>query len=310
VIRIYDATGLQAGGNVRLTVPAWRWLQQNDIFAAAGVSSTVDIAYAQVRVETAGGKAWFYASVIDATTGDPTTVPVLATPSTDLVVPSVAHAPGKASTQWRTDVAVFDPPSVGSSLTLEYTASGTTSPQTASATLPGGATAEWRDLLVSTFGLASSASSKGTLRLRSTTAIYATSRTYNEKSATETFGQYYPALAPQQGLAAGQTGVLAQLKKNAGFRTNVGAVNLGTSSCAVVFRLFGASGAPLGSAVALDVPAGQWLQRDDVFAAAGVSGADIAYATVEVQTAGGRAWAYASVVDNTTGDPTTVPVKW
>jgi hypothetical protein len=60
----------------------------------------------------------------------------------------------------------------------------------------------------------------------------------------------------------------------------------------------------------LDVPAGQWLQRDDVFAAAGVSGADIAYATVEVQTAGGRAWAYASVVDNTTGDPTTVPVKW
>lgn len=32
----------------------------------------------------------------------------------------------------------------------------------------------------------------------------------------------------------------------------------------------------------------------------------MAYATVDVLTEGGRAWAYASVIDNTTGDPTTV----
>ena len=310
VIRLYDATAHQVGSNVRLTVPARRWLQQNDIFAAAGATSSVDIAYAQVRVETPGGKAWFYASVIDATTGDPTTVPVLETTSATLIVPSVAHAPGKGGTQWRTDVATFCPSSAGASLTLEYTELGAASAQSQTDSLVPYGTAEWRDLLVSRFGLASTANSKGTLRLLASEPILATSRTYNEKSATETFGQYYPALAASQGLVAGQTGVLAQIKKNAGFRTNVGAVNLGSAACTVVFRLFGAGGGQLGAAVTLDVPAGQWLQRDDVFAAAGVSAStDIAYATVEVQTAGGRAWAYASVVDNTTGDPTTVPVK-
>jgi hypothetical protein len=30
---------------------------------------------------------------------------------------------------------------------------------------------------------------------------------------------------------------------------------------------------------------------------------------VEVLTAGGRVWAYASVIDNATGDPTTVAVQ-
>ena len=33
-----------------------------------------------------------------------------------------------------------------------------------------------------------------------------------------------------------------------------------------------------------------------------------AFATVEVTTPGGLAWAYASVIDNRTGDPTIVPL--
>jgi DNA-binding PadR family transcriptional regulator len=32
------------------------------------------------------------------------------------------------------------------------------------------------------------------------------------------------------------------------------------------------------------------------------------YATVEVLTEGGSVWGYASVIDNATGDPTTVPM--
>jgi hypothetical protein len=32
----------------------------------------------------------------------------------------------------------------------------------------------------------------------------------------------------------------------------------------------------------------------------------IGYATIEVRTAGGMVWAYGSVVDNGTGDPTTI----
>jgi hypothetical protein len=60
--------------------------------------------------------------------------------------------------------------------------------------------------------------------------------------------------------------------------------------------------------VTLNVTAGKWVQRDDIFAAAGVASADIAYATVDVTEAGAKVWAYASVIDNTTGDPTTIGV--
>jgi hypothetical protein len=35
----------------------------------------------------------------------------------------------------------------------------------------------------------------------------------------------------------------------------------------------------------------------------------LVYATVEVQTAGGTAWAYGALVDNRTGDPTTLAVQ-
>ncbi len=54
--------------------------------------------------------------------------------------------------------------------------------------------------------------------------------------------------------------------------------------------------------------AGRYLQSDDVFRLSGAGNQDVAYATVEVQTQGCKIWAYASVVDAITGDPTTIPV--
>jgi hypothetical protein len=55
--------------------------------------------------------------------------------------------------------------------------------------------------------------------------------------------------------------------------------------------------------------AGRFFQQDLVFNAAAAGSHDNAYATVEVLTTGCAAWAYASVIDNATGDPTTVPVQ-
>jgi hypothetical protein len=50
------------------------------------------------------------------------------------------------------------------------------------------------------------------------------------------------------------------------------------------------------------------VQVDDVFASCGAGDAAIAWARVEVRTPGGRLFAYASVIDNATGDPTIVPL--
>lgn len=307
-VKLFSVWGTQLGNTVTLAVPAGRWLQRNDIFAAAGVATT-DIAYATVEVKTAGGKIWAYASVIDATTGDPTTIPILSsTGATTKIVPSVAHAPGKSGTKWRTDVAVVNRNTSAADVFLTFVDYAGSAPVQFSVNLAAGGTVEWRDILVSALGYADTASVKGTLTIQSTLEVDVTSRTYNQKSATETFGQYYPAVHAGQALHHGEKGLLPQIKKNAAFRTNVGALNLGTSSCNVLVKLHGPDGAQLGNTVTIAVPAGRWVQQDDIFAAAGVASADIAYATVEIATVDGAAWAYASVVDATTGDPTTIPL--
>ncbi len=52
--------------------------------------------------------------------------------------------------------------------------------------------------------------------------------------------------------------------------------------------------------------AGQWEQVNDVFQVIGAGNRDIAHATVEVLSPTDLAWAYASVIDSATNDPTTV----
>ena len=87
-----------------------------------------------------------------------------------------------------------------------------------------------------------------------------------------------------------------------------GETYLGTGTCTAEFRLFDSSGAQVGSEYSMDVPVGRWQQKSDIFGAAGAGDQAIAYATVGLGGDGCLAWAYASVVDNDSGDPTTIPL--
>jgi PKD repeat protein len=234
------------------------------------------------------------------------TVTVAAAPANRYIVPSVAHSPGAGGTQWRTDVAAVNRSGRSASLTLTYVDDTQTLVRTAS--LANGATVEWPDIVVSKFGLSATAANKGTLLIGSNAALALTSRTYNQATAG-TYGQYYPALTVSDALAAGKVGVVPQIKKNAGFRTNLGIVNLGQQAVTVAVKLWSATGTQVGNTKQMTAQAGRWLQQDDIFGTTGAGNRDIAYATVEVQTTGGLVWAYASVIDNTTGDPTTFPIR-
>ena len=101
---------------------------------------------------------------------------------------------------------------------------------------------------------------------------------------------------------------MPQLKENEAFRSNLGVVVLTAASCRVRVGLRDAAGETVGTPRELDIAGGRWRQIDRVFVDLGAGPTDLGYAVVEVLTAGCRAWAYGSVVDNQTGDPTTVPV--
>jgi hypothetical protein len=57
------------------------------------------------------------------------------------------------------------------------------------------------------------------------------------------------------------------------------------------------------------VAPGAWKQVNEAIAAAGVNYAEGVYAVVEVQTAGAEIWAYATVIDNSSGDPTALRLE-
>jgi len=137
--------------------------------------------------------------------------------------------------------------------------------------------------------------------------VVVTARTYNE-GADGTFGQFLPGVDDGGKLAYGERGILPQIKKTSAFRTNIGFVNLGTSSVSLRTKLYSSTGSQLGNIVTTSIPANQWKQENDIFQKAAVSYCEVGYATIEVTTNGGKVWAYASVVDNGTGDPTTIPV--
>jgi len=229
------------------------------------------------------------------------------TESWTAVVPAASHAPGAAGSLWRTDLAVVNPGAAAASLTLAFVPVDGPS-VTRTATLAAGGTREWADVLVSLFGVASAGSASGAIRIGADAALCVASRTFNQDAAG-TFGGFLPAVTAAESLSPGRTGVLPHLVRNALFRTNVGVTNVGASSLVARVRLFRADGGAAGTPVDVTVPPGALVQVVDPFGVAGAGDQDVAFATVEVTTSGGLAWAYASVIDNRTGDPTIVPVE-
>lgn len=221
-----------------------------------------------------------------------------------LLVPAVAHLAGAGGTPWRTDLAVLNPTSQDAAMTFILHRDG---PElSAEAVLPAGSSTEWRDVLDGLFGLGGDTQMAGTVEILSDVPVVATARSY-AASQSGTFGQHLPALQERDGLGAGEPGLLLQLTRSAERYTNLGAVNLGSGPCAISVRLHAADGSPLGAPFGFDLAPAEWHQFFDVLAAAGEQLA--AWARVEVLTPEGRAWAYASIIDRVSRDPTTVPIQ-
>jgi len=218
-------------------------------------------------------------------------------------VAGIAHAGGAGGSVWRSTLCVTNRSGSRADLTLGYRMGS--SAVTRTHQLQSGWIKEWADVAVSLFDQIGSTS--GSIEIVSNVPIIVVARTYNE-APDGTFGQGMPGNGDSATLAYGQLGVLPQLKKTTAFRTNVGLMNHGVTACNVRIKLFSETGSQLGSTINTSVPAKQWEQINDVFDEAGVGECQIGFATIEILTAGGKIWAYGSVVDNGTGDPTTIPL--
>jgi hypothetical protein len=213
-------------------------------------------------------------------------------------VAAAARTAGVGDSVWRTDVGVLN--SCPDDVSVEARLHTSDAVLSQSLVIPGGQLQVLEDV-VSGF---TDEEVTGALELVADSPIAVTSRTFNQ-AATGTFGQSLDGVTSSDGLSAGDSVSLQPLREDSAFRTNIGALNMGSVPASVSVTLLDALGAVVGS-FELEVPAGRTVQDNRPYLQR-LGRSDIAagYALVTVQSGDG-VWVYASVVDGATGDPTTI----
>lgn len=261
--------------------------------------------WAEVRVTPAEAKVLVFASVIDNASKDPTTVPLFI-PAIGVVEPffvsGIARWPGYAPAIWYSDLGVLNPG--GSPVTAQLTFYGTSQTYTQSREIGARQQLFFPNVLSSLFGLPGS--DVGVLVVTGSGPLYPLARTYSQASAgSPTYGQGYVGLTQSQALSYGGVGVIVGMRSGTPFYTNLELVNVGSVTTSVEVRLFDNGGAQVGS-LTRSVPPNTrvGVNKDKVLP----PGTGFAFAELRLDTAGAKLIAFASVVDDLSKDPTTLPM--
>ena len=302
-LRAADGTDL---GEQSFVVPAFSFHQANDILSGAG-----SVADARAIVLSGDPSLRFhtYASVVDNHSGDPIYVAPAAASKESVIVAAAAHAPGVNNTLWRTDLEVCSVGSGESVYRIELLAadSDNSNPPLEQFTLEAGRCMRYGDV-VGRFGVNGS----GALRVTAEAGeIMVSSRTYNDLG-DKTYGQYIPGVPAATAGLHEQSVRLVQLayspSQSSGFRTNVGTVNLGSSEISVTVDLYAGNGTILGTRT-ITLPPYAYHQENNIFSHVTSSSLEDGFAVLSSSDEGARFLAYASVVDNRSGDPVFIPAR-
>jgi len=223
-------------------------------------------------------------------------------------VPAVAHADGIAGARWRSDLELQNPHDDPVDCTIELLERDGANHQPDFRIVAVGASASVRlvDVVGDTFGVEEA----GALRITPDRySVLVSSRTYAD-SDDGTYGQQVTGLHGTDAIWYFETGRLIGLAhsptRDSGFRTNIGLVSACAQPMEVEIELFDGEGRSLGTTHTYlrryDV-----RQINDVFRQMTDDEVTNGWAVVRTPTAQCSFYAYASVVDNRTNDPTLIP---
>jgi len=304
-ISLYDDQGNQVGSHPE-TLFAYESIQRNRVFSNAGVA--LDDGYAVVRSSDPEAHFATYASVVDRVSGDPILIRPTRVLAEPVFIAAAAHVTGSQNTVWRTDVELVNRGDESAQVRLDWLPGGSNNSQPISHTLTIAARRAYR--LGDVVGELLATTGTGGLRITPLGgAVAVSSRTYNQADSS-TFGQFIPAFDADHALGSATPGLLVQLAHSAlptiGHRTNLGCLNLGDTAIEVEVSLYTADGEEVGSS-RLSLPPYGWMQLNNVFVGSGARDLINAWAVVTTPSEHATFLAYASVVDNRSGDPVFVP---
>ncbi len=307
-IEILTAGGAEIGAEV-ITLPPQRSVQKFRMIRDF-TASPVEGARAKVRVLTPQGRVMAYATVIDNTTGDPTYIePIVNTYQADVNLPGVANIRGANSSHWMTDIVISNLDEVEATATVErFVRDGGGVPAgTVDLAIAPGQSLLIRDALTTLF------SSKGaaTLAIHASRGLAAIGRTYND-TPNGTFGQLVPGfdISADRVLRPGSVGHLLQLEESGkeGRRTNLGLVNTERTPADIELRFFDPDGTQIGI-IEQQLPPFDNIQLNRVLRSISETGMRNIRAEVRLKSEAGGVIAFATSVDNRSGDPV-MQIAW
>ena len=264
----------------------------------------------EVQVTSDTGSVTAYASVLDNITNDPLLVfPVdpVNVSSTRFVIPGVAELNNGAA-NFHTDTRLFNAGATPVTVTLNYSPNDRSAPAPVQLTINPGEVKMVDNTLLTLWNITGSG---GAVIVTAPTAssLVVTARTFSRRSDGGTYGQFIPAVAPTDGVGAGERPLeVLQLEQSPAFRSNLGLFELTGNSVNLEIDAFSPD-----SKVAVKVPVtlagNQFQQLGSIFASVGFPTTYNGRIEVKVTGGSGRVSAYGSVIDNRTEDPTYVPAQ-
>jgi hypothetical protein len=230
----------------------------------------------------------------------------------ELFIPVVGSVPGLNNTMWKTDLTMYNNNQTGSATVyLQYFPEGSSSATAqlaATSSLNAGATRMNPDIASALFN--NGINGIGALRILSSGSIFANARVYNDQSAIGrgTFGQNVPGLtraqAVSQGILVGTINTVSgNVTGSTNARTNIGLFNPSDNPTSVALELRNNGGATVTTNI---ISLGPWQHMQ--MPLSGVAGAAFPFISGDVGSssvaflAGSPIFAYASVIDNVSGD--------
>jgi len=224
----------------------------------------------------------------------------------DHYIAAAAHLDGVNESVWRTDLDLANGGSQSAAVEVELLRADQANlePERASVVLAPYSSVRYFDAVDTLF----STEGVGALRiLAGSEVVTSSSRTFNDE-VDGTFGQGIPSQTAEDAVRYGQVGRLTGLSQSgsdsSGFRTNIGLLNLGAGSITVSVDLYSGEGTFIRS-ITENLEAFEQTQINGIYPEA----IEVGYAEVWTSTPGGAFLAYASVVDNISGDPTYIAVR-
>ena len=254
-------------------------------------------------------------------------LPLAAQVNDTYVIPAAASAPGAYGTQWKTQFSVFNP-QLQHDLTVRVVFLPTGGGQGMTAKVPVGSNAirYSDDILYDLFGVSGTGAllvatfaedNPGVPNTVLDQSFLVTTDTYND-SRNGTYGQTIPGIwtGLQDFATDGISGVVHGIRNSTknGWRTNVGAVNLGRCTAHMLVSVYDENGATIVDHAPFDIPPlGHMQDRlENLHGTHGGSVAELERGTLEffiddpcVKNADNAAvvFPYTSTVDQLSGDP-------